>query len=183
MCRKEIDRLSRLVGDLLDIARIEAGKLTLAQQDVVLQDVLTSVVQFLNGPAKERGLRLTTELPAAPAKLLGDEDRLKQVFVNLIANAIKYTEAGEIRVQLTRDGEAFLVEVEDTGRGIAPADLERIFDKFERVGVQTEEGAGLGLPIARDIVALHRGRLWAESQPGKGSRFLVQLPIRRATSS
>lgn len=177
MCQKEISRLSRLVGDLLDVARIESGKLRLSQEPVVLQDLLQSVVQLFSGPMKERGLRLTMDLPEQPVEIRGDWDRLKQVFVNLLSNAIKYTQAGGVHVRLTRIDDALQVEVEDTGEGIAREDLERIFDKFERVGSQSEDGSGLGLPIAKDLVELHHGRLWAESQLGRGSRFIVRLSV------
>ena len=176
MCRNEVARLARLVGDLLDLTRIEAGKLPMLTHDVVLQDVLRSVAQLFSGLLKERGLSLAMDLPDTPAKLVGDRDRLQQVFVNLFANACKFTEQGGIRVRLTRDAQGYQVDVVDTGPGIAREDLERIFDKFERVGAQREEGSGLGLPIARDIVELHHGRLWAESRPGEGSRFIVRLP-------
>jgi signal transduction histidine kinase len=178
ICRTEINRLSRLVSDLLDIARLEAGRLSLAQQPVVLQDTLQSVAQLFGGLAKERGLALTLDLPTAPLIVVGDGDRLKQVFVNLIANALKFTTRGDIRIRLSKNGEAAQVDVEDTGPGIAREDLERIFDKFERVGTQAEEGSGLGLPIARNLVQLHHGRIWAESGEGQGSRFIVRLPLR-----
>jgi signal transduction histidine kinase len=181
-CRKEVNRLARLVSDLLDVTRIEAGKLPLAQQDVILQDVLNSVAQLFSGLLRERGLSLTMDLPDAPAVLIGDRDRLQQIFINLLSNAFKFTKAGGIRMRLTREDQAFQVEVLDTGRGIPEADLERIFDKFERVGAETEPGSGLGLPIARDIVELHHGRIWAESRPGQGSRFVVQLPIGQETA-
>jgi signal transduction histidine kinase len=176
MCQKEISRLSRLVGDLLDVSRIEAGKLRLSQEDVVLQDILQSVTQFFSAPMKERGLRLTMDVPEHPAKTRGDCDRLKQVFVNLLSNAMKYTHAGGVHIRLTNVDGALQVEIEDTGEGIAREDLERVFDKFERVGSQSEDGAGLGLPIARDLIELHNGRIWAESQLGRGSRFIVRLP-------
>ena len=179
LCRKEVSRLTRLVGDLLDLTRIEAGKLPMVQKEAILQDVLNSAAELFSGLLKERNLSFTMDVPEAPARLIGDRDRLQQVFVNLLANAVKFTEAGSVRVRLTRDAEAFQVEVVDTGRGITEADLERIFDKFERVGTQAEEGSGLGLPIARDIVELHHGRIWAESQLGKGSRFTVRLPVGR----
>ena len=176
MCQREAGRLKRLVGDLLDLTRIEAGKLLLQQEEVALQDLLKAVAQLFQGLIKERGLSLTMELPERSARVIGDPDRLQQVFVNLIANAVKFTKRGGIRVRLAREGAAFQVEVADTGEGIAPQDLERVFDKFERAGAQTEEGSGLGLPIARDIVELHHGRLWAESELGRGSRFIVRLP-------
>ena len=179
MCQREANRLTRLVRDLLDIARIEAGKLPLSQEEVNLHDTLNAVARLFSGPLKERGLSLTMDLPETPITIIGDSDRLQQVFINLVANAMKFTEAGNIRVRMMRDTDAIQIEVEDTGRGIAEGDLERVFDKFERVGVQTEEGSGLGLPIARDIVQLHQGRIWVESRLGQGSRFVVRLPMRR----
>ncbi len=183
MCQKEANRLKRLVGDLLDLARIESGKVKLVQDRVVLQEVLSSVAQLFSAMLKKRELHLTMELPQEPIVLLGDSDRLKQVFVNLFGNATKFTGYGGIDVRLVREGEFARVEVADTGPGIAPGDLERIFDKFERVGeTQETEGSGLGLPIARDIVTLHHGRLWAESIVGRGSRFIVQLPLKLETS-
>jgi len=177
MCQREATRLKRLVGDLLDIARIEAGKMRLVETDVVLQEILTASTQLFTDRLKKRGLGFNLELPDTPAIVRGDRDRLQQVFINLLSNAVKFTERGEIRVRLTRDTQAFQVEIEDTGPGVAPEDRERIFDKFERVGTQTEEGSGLGLPIARDLIGLHRGRLWVESELGKGSRFIVRLPV------
>lgn len=176
MCQRESHRLNRLVTDLLDVARIEAGKVRLVPTEVVLQELLRATAQLFEDQVKQRGLRLTLDLPEAPAKIVGDRDRLQQVFVNLVSNAAKFTKAGEIRVRVRQDGDAYQVEVTDTGPGIAPEDLGRIFDKFERVGDQAEEGSGLGLPIAKDLVELHHGRLWAESRPGQGSRFIVTLP-------
>lgn len=184
MCQRESNRLKRLVGDLLDIARIEAGKLRLLQEAVVLQDLLASTTQLFHELCKKRGLQFALHMPEAPTTVLGDRDRLHQVFVNLIANAVKFTEKGGIEVRLTRAADQCRVEVIDTGPGIDAQDLERIFDKFERVGTtQVEEGSGLGLPIARDLVTLHGGRLWAESRLGQGSRFIVALPAEEARAS
>jgi signal transduction histidine kinase len=180
MCQREGQRLKRLVGDLLDLARIESGKVRLVPTTVVLQDLLRHTAQLFEGLVKQRGLGLALELPEEPARIVGDQDRLQQVFVNLIGNAVKFTTAGEIHIRLSRDGEGYQVEVADTGPGIAPEDLERIFDKFERVGAQAAEGSGLGLPIAKDLIELHHGRICVESQPGQGSRFLVMLPANGA---
>ena len=177
MCQKEVNRLKRLVADLLDLTRIGAGRLPMLRQEVNLQETLKAVGAMFQVLAKERGLGLTVDLPEAPIIVAGDRDRLQQVFVNLVGNAAKFTKAGEIQMRLRKDRDAAQIEVEDTGPGIPEADLERVFDKFEQVGASTEEGSGLGLPIARDIVALHHGRLWAESEPGKGSRFIVRLPM------
>ena len=182
LCRKEANRLTRLVGDLLDLTRIEAGKLPMNKTDMVLQDVLGTVAEMFRGLLKERGLEFVMELPNPPARIIGDRDRLQQVFVNLLANAAKFTQTGSIRVRLAQIEDLFQIDVTDTGSGIPVEDLERIFDKFERVGKGEEEGAGLGLPIARDIVSLHQGRIWAESELGHGSRFIVQLPMARRTA-
>lgn len=176
MCRRETGRLNRLVGDLLDVAQIESGKIHLVQEPLVLQEVLQASARLFHDQLTRRGLSFDMELPSEPASLLGDKDRLQQVFVNLLGNAAKFTERGGIRVRLEKDRDAFQIEVIDTGPGIAAGDLERVFDKFERVGSRTEEGSGLGLPIARDLVRLHHGRLWAQSEPGQGSRFIVRLP-------
>ncbi|GEM_PF-1716880 len=176
MSQREVNRLRRLVGDLLDLAQMESGKLQLRQEDVGLQDLLTTVAKLFHGPFKERGLSVSVDLPEAPARVVGDRDRLQQVLINLLTNAMKFTQQGEIRVRLSREDQMFRIDVEDTGPGIAREDLERIFDKFERVGDREAEGSGLGLAIARDIVQLHHGRLWAESELGRGSRFIIQLP-------
>ena len=183
MCQRESNRLKRMVGDLLDIARLEAGKLRLLQEELVLQDLLSSTAELFQELCKKRGLQFTLHVPEAPAKVIGDRDRLQQVFINLLANAVKFTEKGGVEVRLTRNAETCCVEIIDTGPGIAGADLERIFDKFERVGAtQGEEGSGLGLPIARDLISLHHGRLWVESQLGQGSRFIVTLPVESGRS-
>lgn len=176
MCQREANRLKRLVSDLLDVSRIESGKLVMQQQRVDLRDVLQRADQLLQGLARERGLRRLVELPPEPAVVIGDPDRLQQVFVNLLGNAIKFTERGGVTVQLTSEPGVVRADIVDTGPGIAPDDLERIFDKFERVGSQQEEGSGLGLPIARDIIQLHHGHIVVESHPGTGSRFIVRLP-------
>ena len=180
MCQKEVNRLTRLVRDLLELARIESGKLTLAQAEFSLQDAVQAAAQMFTILLRERGLQLHVDLPQEPVVVFGDRDRLNQVFVNLLGNAIKYTDVGGINVRLLRQGRHAIVEVVDTGRGIAQQDVERVFDKFERVGTQGEEGSGLGLPIAKDIVELHGGRIWVESEWGHGSRFAVQLPLVQA---
>jgi signal transduction histidine kinase len=174
--RREIDRLKRLVGDLLDVAQIESGKFRLVKQPLVLQDLLRSVANAYKGIAAERRLALTVELQESPAPFVGDPHRLSQVFVNLLANALKFTQQGGVTLRLSRNGSGYQIEVADTGRGIAKEDLARIFERFERVGVQTQEGSGLGLPIAKTIIEMHQGRILVESQPERGSRFIVTLP-------
>ena len=176
MSVRETARLKRIVADLLDVAQVEAGKLRLVREPMALQECLTSVAKSCEGLAKARGLRIALELPRVPVTITGDRDRLNQVSINLLVNAIKFTDRGDIHLRLTEHGDAVQVEVADTGRGIPPEDLERVFDKFERVGPANQDGSGLGLPIARGIVELHHGRIWAESRLGRGSRFFVRLP-------
>lgn len=176
MSQREINRLKRLVGDLLDVARIESGKMRLVREQVDLQECLRAVAKPFDGMLKQRGLTLAFEMPPGPVAITGDRDRLSQVFINLLVNAIKFTKRGSIRLRLNRDDAGVQIEVLDTGRGIPEADLQRVFDKFERVGSGDEEGSGLGLPIAKSIVELHHGRIWVESRPEEGSRFIVRLP-------
>lgn len=183
MCRREAKRLTRLVSDLLDLTRIEAGRLPMAREAVVAQDVLASAAQMFTGLLKERHLSFAMDLPQEPVRLIGDRDRLEQVFVNLLANAAKFTEQGGIEARLISDGQSAQVEIADTGPGIAEEDRERIFDKFERLGTGQEEGSGLGLPIARHIVELHHGRVWVESEIGRGSRFIVRLPLNQPSTA
>jgi signal transduction histidine kinase len=179
MCQREIDRLKRLVADLLDIARIEQGRLRMVQEELSLQECLRPLGKSFEGMLQDRGLRLTLDLPATPITVTGDRDRLSQVFINLVNNAIKFTERGGIHIRLSRDGNETQIEIEDTGRGVPQEDLTRIFDKFERVKSSEDiEGTGLGLPITKGIVELHHGRIWAESQLGQGSRFIIRLPLK-----
>ena len=149
----------------------------------MLQDLLRDVTQSCRELSKVRGLRIDLDVPEAPVRICGDRDRLSQVFLNLISNAIKFTQQGGVSVHLTQDNGASQVAVADTGRGISAEDLERIFHKFERVGDTKPEGSGLGLPIAKAIIELHHGRIWVESQVGRGSRFMVRLPTQAGSAN
>lgn len=179
MSIREVSRLTRVVGDLLDIGQIESGGLCLQQETLVLQDLLRDIARSCLELSKEQGLTLAVDLPEAPVKILGDRDRLGQVFLNLLTNAIKFTEQGEVSMRLSQNGDTSDVVVADTGRGIAVEDFQRIFTKFERAGERDQKGSGLGLSITKAIVELHKGRIWVESQLGQGSRFVVRLPIQK----
>ena len=114
---------------------------------------------------------------ASAGVIWGDRDKVTEVIINLLNNAIKYTpEKGSIVVRIDGDDKEIRFEVYDSGPGIAKEDFEKIFDKFERVTVEKQEGTGLGLSIAKDIVGLHKGRIWVESEIGKGSKFIFVLP-------
>ncbi len=177
---KEVDRLSRLVGDLLLLAQAESGQLPLELKPVELDSVLLDVLQQMTVISSGKvNLRL---IEIDQVSVLGDRDRLKQVILNLVANAVNYTPAGgEVRLSLTKkEGRACLI-VEDTGPGISPEDLPHIFDRFyrgDRSRKRTESsGFGLGLSIAKWIVERHGGKIEVESQPGQGTRFTVWLPL------
>lgn len=168
----------RLVEDLLDWTRVERGQLELDKGMVQVVDIAKGVVDDLRSEAEAKGLKLTYRSTGA-AEVVADRIRLTQVLYNLVSNAIKFTEAGRIMLTVDVAPEAVYFSVEDTGCGIAPEDLERIFDRFRQVdGSATRQrgGLGLGLAIARKLAELHDGSLSVESAPGEGSVFRLSLP-------
>jgi len=170
-----------LINDVLDLSKIEAGQLVLSLSDYSLKDVVQTITTAVEALAAEKKLALKVTLAPDLPPGHGDERRIAQVLLNLVGNAIKFTEAGEVRVQATLTDGAFLVSVADTGPGIAPADQARIFEEFQQADTsptRKKGGTGLGLSIARRIVELHGGRLWVESSPGHGSTFRFTLPVR-----
>lgn len=181
-----ISRLSRLIFDILDVSKIVAGKMRLALKSVDLRDILKSTFDSFAGEAAKKKLVFRLELPEAPVTLSVDEDRLTQVFVNLMSNAIKYTpesQAVTVRVFEEPKEDVVRTEVEDSGRGIPEDQREKIFDKFTRIIAEKQEGTGLGLPIARDLVMLHAGKVWVEPVAPSGSRFVVLLPKKQEHAS
>ncbi len=177
------DRLHRLVNDLLDLARIEAGSMTWRKENLSMEDVLAESVAGMGPLFENKNLRLTTSIEAPLPRISGDRDRLVQVVINLLANAAKYTPAGgAVRVAARRepDPPRIVVEVADTGIGIAAEDIDLVFERFHRTGDQHAariEGTGLGLSIARQIVEYHGGKIWATSTRGVGSTFIFTLPL------
>ncbi len=189
----ETARMGRLIGDLLTLARLESGQMTLARENVDLREALPLWVKRLQPRAQELGEKIVTVVDAIPP-VVGDAGRLEQVITNLIDNAIKYNRPGgtvtvtaqmETPSALKRRGLAkepvtqwLTISVADTGEGIPAADLPRLFDRFYRGDkARVAGGAGLGLAITQEIVAAHGGRITVESEKGKGSVFTVHLPI------
>ena len=178
--RDNIDRLSRMVSDLLDLTRIEAGKIELVPRALPVADLIGDAADGLRHLADERRVRVAADLALCPA-VWADPDRLHQVLTNVLANAIKFSPPGG-RVAVTvrpAVGDLVRFAVEDRGPGIPPAERERVFDKFYQVGrVEAERlpGTGLGLTIARHLVELHGGRIWVEEAPGGGAAFVLLLP-------
>ncbi len=170
-----------LINDVLDLSKIEAGQLVLALNDYSMKEVVQTVLTAVESLAAEKKLALKVAVPADLPPGRGDERRLTQVLLNIVGNAIKFTEAGEVRIEATARNGEFVVSVADTGPGITPADQERIFEEFQQVDsshTRKKGGTGLGLSIAKRIIELHGGRIWVESSPGTGSTFSFALPVR-----
>lgn len=179
--------LTRLVNDLRDLAQAEAGQLHLEREALAPADLVNRAVELFQVEAAERQVTLLADVtPGLPA-VSGDRHRLNQVLVNLLANALRYTPAGGKVILSARQmvdqeaaGPALLIQVADTGQGIAPAELANVFERFYRADksrTRGSGGSGLGLAIARQIVEAHGGRIWVESQPGAGSTFSFTLPL------
>jgi PAS domain S-box-containing protein len=178
--KNNIDRLARIINSLLDISKIESGRVELKKKNVDFRGLIRNVFAAFENKAKEKGLELRINLPKEQGPdLYIDEDRIIQVFTNLIGNAIKFTERGHIDVSLAQKDEEVEFTISDTGIGIAAEELPRVFNKFLQFGRAAgagEKGTGLGLSIAKGLIELHRGRIWVESEPGKGTKFIFTLP-------
>jgi signal transduction histidine kinase/HAMP domain-containing protein len=179
-----LDRSGRhllgLINDVLDLSKIEAGAFTLSLAEYSMQDVVQTVATSVEPLAAEKGLRLKLDVPDDLPIGRGDERRLAQVLLNLLGNAIKFTEAGEVRVTVRTEVRSFRVSVVDTGPGIPPEHRERIFGEFQQIDASSTRkkgGTGLGLTIARRIVEMHGGRVAVDSVLGLGSTFTFTVPI------
>ncbi len=170
-----------LINDVLDLSKIEAGQLTLSLDYYSLSDVVHGVVSAVEPLAAEKRLAFTAEVAPDLPTGRGDGRRLSQVLLNLVGNAIKFTDKGEVAIRASATNGAFTVAVCDTGPGIAMADQAKIFEEFQQADssiTRKKGGTGLGLSIAKRIIEMHGGRLWVESAPGKGSTFYFTLPVR-----
>ncbi len=182
-----LDRIQRngkhllgLINDVLDLSKIEAGQLTLSLADYSMKDVVHSVFSAVESLANEKHLALKIELQQGLPGGRGDERRLTQVLLNLVGNAIKFTDEGQIAIKASSTGGAFTVAVQDSGPGIATTEQAKIFEEFQQADssiTRKKGGTGLGLSISKRIIEMHGGRLWVESEIGAGSTFSFTLPI------
>lgn len=184
LIQKNGQHLLHLINDVLDMAKIESGRLNLSPEKFVVHDVLDEVNSITSTLASERNVSLYIEEDSdKDVEIFADNTRLRQVMINLVNNAIKFTEKGKIAIRATKqDNATMLITVKDTGLGIPEDQLEEIFQEFTQVDTSTTRkvgGTGLGLPISRRLIEMHGGRLWAESKgvPGVGSTFFVEMPI------
>jgi len=169
-----------LIDSILDLSKIEAGKMELELEEVDPVQLLDEVKAMSAGLIKSRPINLHYYRPEGTIRVMGDADRLRQVFTNLAGNAIKFTEAGYVAISATQEGDRFRVTIEDTGIGMSEEELERLFMPFQQVdGSITRRfgGTGLGLAISQRFMGLMDGRIWARSRKGEGSTFFVEMPI------
>ncbi|MFQ5963499.1 MAG: ATP-binding protein [Candidatus Scalinduaceae bacterium] len=172
-------RLADLINDLLDISKIESGKIEWNMKAISIVEVIERATKFTNSFFEQNNLELIRDVEEGLPAVVGDMDRLIQVVINLVSNAVKFTEKGSITCRVRKKNNEIMVSVIDTGIGIAEGDMVRVFEKFKQVnGTLTKKsrGTGLGLPICKQIVEHHGGRIWIESEMGKGSNFTFTLP-------
>jgi Na+/proline symporter/nitrogen-specific signal transduction histidine kinase len=179
---KESERLTRLINQVLDLAKIESGSAEWHNTEVELKEIIEESIAATSQLFKERGIRVVAELQPEVPTLFADRDRLVQVMLNLLSNAAKFCdkEHGRVEIRLRREAGALRVDVRDNGVGISPEDQQIIFEKFRQVGdtlTEKPQGTGLGLPICREIIGHFGGRLWVESRLGEGASFSFTLPI------
>ena len=182
--KSNADRLGRLINELLDLSRIESGKIDLMPADLPMIEVAKEVAEILRPVAAEKLISLEVSDSGGEVIAWADRDKITQVLLNLVGNAVKFTPAhGKVTVSVDKDGQALVrVSVADTGPGIPANELDKVFDKFyqvARVNKEITKGAGLGLAISKALVEMHGGRLWIESEVGIGSIFSFTVPARR----
>jgi signal transduction histidine kinase len=173
--------LLNLINDVLDLSKIEAGQLVLSPNDYVMGEIVQSVLASVETQACAKGVLLTTSVAPGLPVGFGDERRITQVLLNLVSNAMKFTDQGSVTIAVAASQGTFRVSVSDTGPGIAPADQERIFGEFQQVdssSTRGKGGTGLGLAISRRIAEMHGGRITVESALGTGSTFHMTIPVR-----
>ncbi|MFH1395463.1 MAG: HAMP domain-containing sensor histidine kinase [Candidatus Omnitrophota bacterium] len=172
-----VERLLRLVTDMLDLSKIEAGKMEMRREKFNLAALVDEILTSHEGEIAKKQIVLKKDIFNYTDLIWADKDKISEVIINLLGNAVKYTpEKGNIGVKLGWTKEDVRFEILDTGSGIRKEDFGKIFDKFERVTTGKQEGTGLGLPISKDIVEFHKGKIWVESEFGKGSKFIFVLP-------
>jgi len=185
MVQQSARHLLALINDVLDISKIEAGELKITREPVKIQNIIQNVISTLNKSAEDKGLKIVTDIALKPMDVFGDSRRIEQILINLVNNAIKFTEQGTITVKCFMKGNMIEISVLDTGIGIEKEQMDKLFQPFHQIDTGTarkHEGTGLGLSITKKLVELHEGTISVSSNPGKGSEFTVTLPAMEKTS-
>ncbi len=178
--------LLNIINDLLDLAKIEAGKMVVCHQTFTVSELLAEVIPTIQQLAEQKGLHFAHFVPPNIDNLYADKVKVKQVLINILANAVKFTNEGSVTLNVADDDSDFTFSVTDTGIGIRKGNLEMIFDSFKQVGpanIAGYEGTGLGLTISQQFIEMQGDRIWAESELGKGSTFTFTLPKQKAAAS
>jgi signal transduction histidine kinase/CheY-like chemotaxis protein len=180
----EGERLTTLINDVLDLAKIEAGRMEWNMDKVSLNEIVERATMVTTSLFDQKGLKLEKEMEPDLPEISGDHDKLIQVVVNLLSNAVKFTNEGKVKCKVFKENDEIIVSITDTGIGIAKEDYGAVFEQFKQVGGDTltdkPKGTGLGLPICKEIIEHHGGRIWLESERGKGSTFSFALPAIKA---
>jgi signal transduction histidine kinase len=175
--------LLRVINDILDLSKIEAGKLDLSEEEVEIADVIESCARMIKGQVDENAIELVCDVPPSLPKLVADELKLKQILINLLSNAVKFTlEHGKVVVRARIEATGLVITVADTGIGIEAQDLPKVFKPFTQLNANVSrkfKGTGLGLPLAKALVELHDGSLSIESAVGIGTTLTIRLPAHR----
>jgi len=177
--KKNIERLERIINELLDLSKIEAGRLELNKKIINISDVARQVYESFEPKAMAKGLELKLNISGKNVQICADEDKLQQVFTNLVGNSLKFTQKGSVEISVHDTSRHIECAVSDTGIGISKGDMPKVFDKFHQAVATpngAEKGTGLGLSIAKKLVELHGGKIEAESEPGKGAKISFTLP-------
>ncbi len=175
----EGERLTTLINDVLDLAKIEAGRMEWHMKPIFLQDAISRAIASTHSLFEGKGISLKKNIPTDLPLIQADEDKLIQVVINLLSNAVKFTDKGKVMVEAYLDNGQIIVEVQDTGIGISEEDKHKVFERFRQAGdtlTDKPKGTGLGLPICREIIEHHGGIIWMKSEPGVGSTFFFSLP-------
>jgi signal transduction histidine kinase len=174
-------QLLRLINDILDLSKIEAGRMELQFEDYLAADVVNTVTTSLGSLAEEKGLELVAIVPPDLPVTSGDMKRITQCLINLTSNALKFTKQGRVEIAVELHGDGLTYRVTDTGIGIPPDQIDHLFEEFRQANptiAQEFGGTGLGLSITKRFVEMHGGRIWVESELGKGSTFAFSVPLR-----
>lgn len=176
MSLRNIDRLKELIDIMLDISKIEKGKLEILKKNVDMGGIIKEVISDFSQKIEKKGLEIKSVLPPQPIVVPADKDKIIQVLLNLVGNAYKFTQKGSIEISV-RENETFIeCSVEDSGIGIPSKDMPHLFSKFHQISAHQEKGTGLGLVISKHIIELHDGQIYVVSKEGKGSKFTFTLP-------